>query len=133
MKLNKRTLFHHKIFIVFADNIGLGSVIISRRNFGVESKIKLNLLEGHLLRKKYLGRHSTSVPIFLKLDFFKMTDFCYESMVSEGLSKDQIRTFYISLVGELIENNFYKRMHAESHYFQYYLRKTISDNAIIVK
>ena len=83
MKLNKRTLFHHKIFIVFADNIGLGSVIGSRMNFGVESKIKLNLLEGHLLRKKYLGRHSTSVPIFLKLDFFKMTDFCYESMVSE--------------------------------------------------
>ena len=83
MKLNKRTLFHHKIFIVFADNIGLGSVIGSRRNFGVESKIKLNLLEGHLLRKKYLGRHSTSVPIFLKLDFFKMTDICYDSMVSE--------------------------------------------------
>ena len=30
----------------------VGSVVGSRRNYGVESKIELNLLEGLLLRKK---------------------------------------------------------------------------------
>ena len=36
-----------------------------------------------LIRKKHLGRRSRLVAILLKLDFFKMADFCYGSLVSE--------------------------------------------------
>ena len=45
------------------------SVVGSRRNFRVESKLELNLfLEGLFLRKKNLGRHSRLVEFSLKLD-----------------------------------------------------------------
>ena len=63
-----------------------GSKVGSRRNYRVESKIELNLLEGLLLRKKNLDRHSRLVSIFLKFDFFKMADFCDGPLVS-GKSK----------------------------------------------
>ena len=101
--------------------------------FGVESKIELNLLEGLLRRKKNLGRHSRSVAIFLKTDFFKMADFCYGSLVNE---KSILPNFmdYISLVRKFNGEQFFlKEVHAESQYFQGYLSKTIRNHAIIVK
>ena len=98
-----------------------GSLLGSRKNFGVELKIELNLWEDHLRKKKnkkkISGKHSSSFSIFLKLDFFKMADFCYGKW----------------LVGNLMENIFTKEVHVESHCFQGYLRKTIPNLAITVK
>ena len=73
-----------------------GSFVGSRRNFRVESTIELNLLEGLLLRKKNLGRHFRLVAIFLKLNFFKMADFCYGSLVSEKLMLPNMELLYIT-------------------------------------
>ena len=58
------TYFNEMNFF-FISIISPGSVVGSHRNFGVESKIELNYLEGLLLRKKNnLGRHSRTVAIF---------------------------------------------------------------------
>ena len=68
----------------------------SCRNFRVESKIELNLLERLCIRKKKMGRHSRSVVIFFKLDSFKMTKFCYGSPVSEKSMLPNMDLLYIT-------------------------------------
>ena len=67
------TYFNEMNFF-FISIISPGSVVGSHRNFGVESKIELNYLEGLLLRKK-----KTWVDIPERLQFSG----CYETLVNE--------------------------------------------------
>ena len=63
-----------------------------------------------LIRKKHLGRRSRSVAIFLKLDFFKMADFC--SVLDLWSVKNQcyqIWTYYISLVRKFNAEHFLQK------------------------
>ena len=122
------------VCVFYCINNSPGSVVGSLRNFRVESKIELNLSEGLLVRKQNLGRHSRLVAIFLKLEFFKMADFCYGSLVSEKSVLSNMDLLYITGQEILMQNNFYsKEVHPENLYFQGYLRKTIPNHAITVK
>ena len=84
------------VCVLYRINNSPGSVVGSLRNFRVESKIELNLSEGLLVRKKNFGRHFRSVAIFLKLEFFKMADFCYASLVSEKSVLSNMDLLYIT-------------------------------------
>ena len=78
-------------------NISPASVVGFRRKFVVESKIKLNLLEGLLLRKKNLGRHS-------RYDWF--------SLWVSGQSKTSVTKYELiryHWLGHFMQNKFYKR------------------------
>ena len=103
--LDKATRFHSKILL---KHISPSSVVGSSRNFRVESKIEMNLLEGLLARKKNLGRHSRSVAIFLKLDFQNGWFLLWIS----GQSKINVTKYGLTIyhwLGNLMQNDFYKR------------------------
>ena len=90
--LDKATRFHSKILL---KHISPSSVVGSSRNFRVESKIELNLLEGLLARKKTWVDIPDRLQFFLS-SVFKMADFCYGSLVNQKSMSPNMDSLYIT-------------------------------------